>query len=301
MSDSVGRVRIGIDIGGTGTRVVSISGDDRVQDSANFPTPPAGGADPLQFLSNAIRSVAGGATIAALGIGASGPIDARGVIRNPDTLEAFTGVDLLEPLSLEFGIGARIDNDAVTAALYEAHLGVAAGAPSVLVITLGTGVGVALILDGTPVRGADGVHPEAGHLNVNVANCQCYCGRDSCWEQAASRAGLERLAIRSGRAELTALADTARTGDAAARGLFEMYGLRVAMGLSDLVGIYRPTTVVFAGGSTRYWDLIEHGVREGLAATHSAPEPQILLSSAGPYGGAIGATLFDREPGASKK
>ncbi len=284
-------VRLGVDLGGTGTRIVAVNDEHVVLKQMSVPT--AGGGDATADLAQGLREVADGKTILMIGIGASGPIDEDGIIRNPDTLPAFTGVDLPTEFGRALAAPTYIENDAVTAALYEAELGAAIDYRSLLMITLGTGVGVSLIIDGRPIRGADGVHPEAGHLSVCERDAECYCGRDACWEQVASRTSLERLAARSSNYALPVLADHARNGDTSARAIFDEYGRRVAGGLADLLTIYRPGSVVFGGGGASFFDLFNRTLRTEVHSRFTFPKPELLVSKAGAYGGAIGATLLD--------
>ena len=109
------------------------------------------------------------------------------------------------------------------AAIGEHAYGAGRGSTGLLVITLGTGVGVAALIHGRPVRGADGCHPEAGHITVSGPPAPCYCGLPTCWEQLASRTALHQLAA----GEINELAGKARGGDPAASQVFDTYGERV--------------------------------------------------------------------------
>ena len=193
--------------------------------------------DARSFLVQQARAVAAGRPISAVGIGASGPIDVAGVIRNPETLPAFTDVELLAPLAAELAADVRIDNDAVTAALYEVNQGAAFGFESTLMVTLGTGVGGVSALRGNqPMRGSDGVHPEAGHLSVTGAHAPCYCGRLACWEQLVSRSALQRAAgsvvqtATGPAADIDDAATLERQGNAEAIAIFEAFGRRPRRG-----------------------------------------------------------------------
>lgn len=127
--DASGRgsdIAIGVDLGGTGTRLVALDGYGDTVAQLVVPTPGAVPADAaVDFLVERVASLAGEANVRSIGIGASGPIDADGVIRNDDTLPAFTGVDLAGALAAAFGAPVAVDNDAVTAAIGEAVAGAA--------------------------------------------------------------------------------------------------------------------------------------------------------------------------------
>jgi glucokinase len=292
-------VRVGIDLGGTGTRFVALDDQRHVVDQRSNPTPNSGtAADAILFLTAGIRGVAGAHGISGIGIGASGPIDAQGVIQNPETLPAFSGVDIVGALRAEFALTPVIDNDAVTAAVFESELGAGVGFRSLLMITLGTGVGVSMLNGGRPVRGADGAHPEAGHLSVCGQNAGCYCGRSTCWEQLASRTALERqiAAHFDQKPDISLVRDCAaraRACDIEAMAVFAEYGSYIGRGLANLLTIYRPETVVFGGSVSEYHDLYSGGMRDELVKTPLLfPDVTIRPSTAGAFGGAIGAALL---------
>ena len=264
---------VGIDIGGTGTRFVAV--DPATHDLLAWLTvaTPAGAtpADIEAFLSRQIHEVSGGHRPLAIGVGASGPIDTDGIIRNPDTLPAFTDLAVLDLLRGLTDGPVAIDNDAVCAALAEHAVGAARGAARSLHITLGTGVGVCLLDQDRPFRGADGLHPEGGHIAVTGATAPCYCGRTACWEQAASRKALQQVAAEIlGRppSDPTVIAEVAAravAGDLAARACFENYGKGIADGLGTLLALYGADLVVIGGsGATTYFDLCRIAVEAAL-------------------------------------
>ncbi len=293
-------VAIGVDLGGTGSRFVATAPSGTVVAQSALKTPrDIDAAATVGFLVEQIRAVAQGAAIRSVGIGASGPIDPSGVIRNTATLPAFSGFDLTGALSESLAVPVAIDNDAVTAAVFEDVLGVARSFASMLMVTLGTGVGVSALVGGRPVRGADGAHPEAGHLAVTGVEAPCYCGRRACWEQTASRSALQRAAGEIlGRptlamADLDDLAERADSGDGAARMLFEDYGVAIAHGLIDLLTRHRSECVVLGGGGARFHRLYRRALMDGLSSIDTyATMPALLVSSQGDLGGARGAAML---------
>ncbi len=232
-------VSVGVDLGGTDTRVVALDLDGTVRRDTTLPTPhdlpPSQAVAVLaDVIADSLRSPPGhpGLRVVGVGIGASGPIDPHGVIRNPDTLPAFSGAPLTHLVAEQLGVPCVIDNDAVTAAIGEHRHGAGRGSAALLTVTLGTGIGVGLLLAGAPVRAADGSHPEAGHLTIGEPAPACYCGLLHCWEQAASRTALERLT--SG--QTTDIAARAQAGDTSSQDLFRRYGALVG----ELAGRLRP-------------------------------------------------------------
>lgn len=290
-------VLIGIDIGGTGTRILAMTAGNEIVDQRTAPTPSTfeqGSA--AEFLAAHIDQVAGGREIVAIGIGASGPVDRDGVIRNPDTLPAFTGLPIVADLRDAFAVPVVIDNDAVCAALAEQRIGAARGASSLLHITLGTGIGACLLTDGRPLRGGDGMHPESGHISVSIPTPPCYCGRKACWEQAASRLALQRTAAsllgknptdKTAIAELATLADN---GEAQAARVFYDFGLTVADGLATLLAVYRPQTVVLGGSGADHFRIYKATVIQALSSLGAwISEITFAKTELDDYGGATGA------------
>jgi glucokinase len=284
---------LGVDLGGTGTRLVLTTGAGDVLRDRSVPT----ATDPataIGALVDALTGVAGAAVagpVTGIGIGASGPIDAGGVIRNPDTLPAYTGLDLIPALRSAFGVPVVIDNDAVTAAYGEVRLGAGRGARSVLMVTLGTGVGVAMLTDGRPLRTATGAHPEAGHLYV-PGDAPCYCGRSSCWEQQASRSALQKAAGRLGLGLDDAFA-RASAGETAAAALFAAYGHAVGRGLADLLTLLAPERVVLGGGGARFLAAYQPALDQTLGAVIGCyPPVPVVPAELGDIAGAVGAALW---------
>jgi len=220
-------------------------------------------------------------------------VDPLGIIRNTETLPAFSDIQITLVISERLGVPCVIDNDAAAAAAGEYACGAGRGSAGLLVITLGTGVGVvAALTAGHAFRGADGRHPEAGHIPAGGPPAPCYCGLPSCWEQLASRTALDHLTGN----EAEALATKARGGDVAAARVFDTYGERVGTGLVTLLAVFRPDRVVIAGGAARFLDLFRHGLRRSLdRGPKYTPRPAVVAAELGNLSGAIGAAVMARQ------
>jgi glucokinase len=192
MNSSPPEVTVGVDLGGTGTRIVTLDRDGAVLHQVSSPTS-ASSSGAVSGLVSSIAIAAAGRELRGIGIGASGPVDPHGIIRNTATLPAFSGIQITSVISERLGVPCVIDNDAAAAAAGEYACGAGRGSTGLLVVTLGTGVGVAVLASGRPFRGADGGHPEAGHIPAGGPPAPCYCGLPNCWEQLASRTALDRL------------------------------------------------------------------------------------------------------------
>ncbi len=282
---------LGVDLGGTGTRIVVLGSGGEVIRQASAPTAVGDPGRAVQDLLGTLAAMARGHDVAAAGIGASGPITADGVIDNAATLPAYTGVDLCQAVRQQAGWACVIDNDAAAAAMGEYTYGAGRGSRTCVTVTLGTGIGVAVITAGQLIRAGDGTHPEAGHIAVRDAPVPCYCGLPRCWEQAASRTALEGLV---GGDPATAAA-AARAGDARAARSFQRYGQQLAAGLGTLLTLYRPGRVVLGGSAAQYLDLFAGPL---IAALDRQPPyqwiPPIVAAELGDLAGAIGAAVLAR-------
>jgi glucokinase len=285
---------VGIDLGGTGTRLVAIDYAGTVEARHSVATrhrPVTDINSLIADLTAQIQDIAETGVLDAVGIGASGPVDAHGSIRNDDTLPAYSHLPLTELIRAELSVPCAIDNDAVTAAIGENTYGAGQHSPMLLAITLGTGVGVALLTNNTPYRGSDGVNPEAGHIPIPGPPAPCYCGLRTCWEQLASRTALD---IATGNATVERAA-MAAAGDQPSCDIFTQYGQYVGVGLSILATAFRPARVVICGSVARYLPLFRAGISRTM--TQSRPyswTPPIAAAELGEYSGAIGAAVLAR-------
>jgi glucokinase len=295
-SGDAGPVTIGVDLGGTGTRVVALGPGGTVLEHITYRTAAGGPSAAVRDLLARLAEVVQGREVAAAGIGASGPVTPDGIIDNPATLPAYTGIDLCSLVEKETGWPCVIGNDAAAAALGEYRYGAGRGSSTCVVVTLGTGIGVGVVIGGQLFRGGDGTHPEAGHIAVPEAPRPCYCGLPRCWEQAASRTALAALAG----GDLAGAGSAARGGDAGAARSFARYGQRLAAGLGTLLTVFRPDRVVLAGSAAQYLDLFAPSLAEGLA--REAPYqwiPAVLAAELGDLAGAVGAAVLARSAAAS--
>lgn len=294
--------RLGLDLGGTGCRAVAVANDGTVLASETRPTPAElDRSAAVEFVLALLEALAQPEPPVSAGIGASGPIDNAGVIRNPDTLAAFSDLPLVADLSAELQIPVAIDNDAVTAAVAEQQTGAARDARAFLHLTLGTGVGICMITPTGPFRGADGTHPEASHFSVAHRTGRCYCGRSTCFEQGGSRAALQRasagyLGLAANDPEAIPQAHRAALGgDSAARAVFDQYGTVLADGLSTLISIFRPPLVVLGGSAAQAYDSFQSSVHDAFRRLHAPSPPPVVATMLNDFGGAIGAAhLSDR-------
>ena len=151
--------------------------------------------------------------LAGIGLGCPGPFDeASGRIENFYTLPGWEGNDIVSPLVARFGTPVRLVNDADAALLGEALSGAARGVRIAVMLTVGTGIGGAALIDGAILRGAAGEHPEIGHLIVDPAGPDCYCGSRGCLEAFAAGPALARAGAEFGYAGAEAVFAAAESG-----------------------------------------------------------------------------------------
>ncbi len=293
------QVTVGVDLGGTGSRFVVCS-TGRTLGQTGVPTRELG-SGPVEervnrFAATLVRLVPEGCQLVGVGIGASGPIEMpSGIIRNPDTLPWFTDFDLRGALRAALGVPVFVENDAVTAALGEHRYGAGRGCDRLLVVTLGTGIGVALLEDGQPFRDAKGQHPECGHLPVLPGGPRCYCGITGCWEMLASRRNLEARVERAlGSRDLNKAERLLAEGaDEGLRVAFHEYGSALGRGLAVLNIAYGPERVVIGGSASRFLPYFAGGALAELERARGfRSEVNVVESGLGDLAGAIGASVL---------
>lgn len=308
---------IGVDVGGTKVLAGAVSVDGAVQRTARRSTPGRRVDARLveDALTAAVREVADGARVDGVGIAAAGFVDARGErVRFAPHLP-WRDEDLRARLAERWGTVVALDNDANCAARAEARYGAARGAADAVVVTLGTGIGGALVLDGHVHRGRNGMAGEFGHMQVVPDGQPCECGGHGCWEQYSSGNALVRHArVRVGHVptlleELCAgdpdllvgpmVTQAAEEGDAVALEAFASVGDWLGVGLANLVAAFDPDRVVVGGGLSAAGDLLLDPARAALArslvgAAHRVVPP-VRRAELGPEAGVVGAADLARE------
>lgn len=291
---------IGLDLGGTKCLGVVVGDDGRVLDEHRVPTPRNAGAGAvLDAMTSVGRELIGRAAgdVAAVGAGVPGLVDALGTLRYAPNLPGVTEVEVAPALAAALGLPIVVDNDASCAGWAErtAAAGAAAGHDHVVLVTLGTGIGGGIIIDGRLYRGANGFAGEIGHMVVDPDGPPCPCGQRGCWERYASGSGLARLAGERGE-DVTA---AARNGDAWAVKVLAEFAWWIALGLANLANVFDPTIFVLAGGLIEAGDVLLEPVRSSFAtlveAVEHRPPIAIVPASLGEHAGAIGAALLARD------
>jgi glucokinase len=310
-------MRIGIDLGGTNIAAGLVDENCAIVIKDSVKTP--GGAEAVtEAMDGLARLLCGRAgvkteEIESAGIGSPGSIDSSaGVVVYSNNL-AFDNVPLVSMLEKKLGIPVRIGNDANAAALGEAYAGAGrqAGA-SMMMITLGTGVGGGIILDGKIYEGSNGIAGEVGHMVIIKDGALCTCGRKGCWEAYASATGLIRLTKEamerdagsvmhditrekgriSGRTAFLA----ARQGDKSGDAVVEEYLSFVASGMVNLINLFQPAVMCVGGGIANEGEFIIDRllplIDAELYGGGGDPRTKICLAQLGNDAGIIGAALL---------
>ena len=306
--------RIGIDLGGTNIAVGVVDSAYHLVAEADVP---AGAQRPAeQVVADMCRAVElaldkAGLTArdcASIGVGAPGTCDPdRGVVVCAYNLGWFH-VPVCAMLTAHFGLPARLSNDANCAALAETVAGAAVGCRNMILITLGTGVGGGIILDGKIVSGLGGAGGEPGHSLLVLDGEPCTCGRRGCWEAYASATALIRQGKRAAAAHPDSLLNdypaltgrdvfnAADRGDAAAQAVLERYYVYVAAGITDLVNTLAPEMVLIGGGISRQGERLLVPVRRYVSANcfggEQRPQPVLRAAQLGNEAGIIGAAAL---------
>lgn len=307
----------GIDIGGTKIlgRVVDPSRPLDALATARIDTPRGGErivaavADLVEHLAR----LAGTGSVDAVGVGVAGLVDHAGVLRTAPNLPGVVELDVRQALLAATGVAVAVENDATCAMVAEHRAGAAAGARDACLVTLGTGIGGGLVVDGRLVTGATGLAGEPGHLVVDPTGPPCPCGRRGCWERFASGSGLGRLAreaAEAGRADRVVelagggaesvrgehLTRAALEGDPDALEVMREFAWWVALGLANLATLLDPEVLVIGGGLAAAGPILLDPAREAFAghllgARHRQPV-SVVLAALGPDAGAIGAAYL---------
>ncbi|HEX8067071.1 MAG TPA: ROK family protein [Thermoleophilaceae bacterium] len=305
---------IGVDVGGTKVAAARVAGTE-ARGAVSHPTDLSGTGPLLDGIEAAIREVAAAeGDPEAIGVGVPSQVDHRTGTVVQSVNIPLAGVPLGTELSGRLGVPVHIDNDANCAALAEAQFVDDAPARHLVMLTLGTGVGGGVVIDGQIFRGASGLGAELGHVVVQADGPECpgACPSRGCLEALCSGTALERdatrlagdrpdsalgrlAAERGGRVKGRDVVSAARDGDADAQALLQALGTWLGVGISNMVNVFEPEHVVIGGGLSAAGDLFMQ-TAERSAGSRALPalfeRVRISLARAGNDAGVIGAGLL---------
>nr|WP_114908241.1 ROK family glucokinase [Ornithinimicrobium murale] len=307
---------IGVDVGGTKVVAGLVDSSGSVLAQARRSTPGSTTRPSVveDVIVDAVAEMqeAAGAPVLGVGLGAAGFVsaDRRTVVFAPHL--AWRDEPIRDRLGERLGLPVVLDNDAKAAAWAEFRFGAGREEPRLLLVTLGTGIGGALVLDGRVERGRHGLAGEYGHMQVVPDGERCECGNRGCWEQYSSGRAMQREAremleqdspYAAGlaaycdgdptRVEGHHVTQAARAGDVAALELLGDVGRWLGLGLANLAAALDPGRIVVGGGVSEAGDLLLEPAREmfgrRLTGRGHRPVAPILAAELGPSAGMIGA------------
>lgn len=272
---------IGIDIGGTNLRCALVQSSGTILEQRRAASEIGGGRE--SFCSRLLTCIAElrdwaareGITVKAIGVGVPGLIGREGMIHSSVNMRPLEGLNLGAFLKEHTGLPAACGNDANTIALGEQRFGAGRGLSSFLVVTIGTGLGSGLILNGRLWTGAGGFAAEFGHVTVHPDGPLCPCGNRGCLEQYCSAGAVVRSARELIPADLLAavatdlsaevVASLARQGVAGAQAVFDQIGKWLGVALGSLSNTLNLQAVIVGGGVAASFDLLLPGLRAELS------------------------------------
>ena len=304
------RYGFGVDLGGTTVKIAYFNEQGKLLSKWEIPTVTANNGS--QILPDIAASIAAyleenqidRSSIIGVGIGVPGPVDGSGVVNKCINLGwgVFNIAQKLEELT---GFPVKAGNDANVAALGEYWMGGGQGCRDMVFVTLGTGVGGGIVMDGRLLHGAHGSGGEIGHLVLNREETEpCGCGKRGCVEQYCSATGIVRmaqkhLAASNAPSALRALEtitckdifDAGKAGDGEAQAILEHYYSLLGEFLADLCCVVNPEAVVLGGGVSKAGEVLLEGTKPHFLkhVFHAAANVQFALASLGNDAGAYGA------------
>ena len=298
------------DLGGTNIRIAAVNAEGEILYRLKAETPKTEQSEEI------IKAITEAAESCRRQAGDSGRIKAfaaavpatinveKGVILKAPNVPALDDFPFAETVSGKLNLPVILENDANAAALGEQSFGAAHGFQNAIAVTLGTGVGGGIIIDGRVLRGVDGTAGEIGHICVEPFGAACGCGSQGCLEQYASATAIVRLAgeledrypdsILSGKAGLSSeeVYQAGIKGDELGREVFRLMGFYLGIALADLVNVLNPEVIVIGGGAGGGWDLFIDHVESEIkrrAFREPAARAKVVRAQLGDDAGILGA------------
>lgn len=301
----------GVDLGGTTINIGLVSPQGEILEERVLCTNVQNGPDDAviriaEVIAGLRDNYKSSYEIVAIGIGTPGILDCdKGIILEASNLPGFGGYEITRQLTRRTGLPTSLENDANLAALGEQWLGAGDQLPDMFMITLGTGVGGALIVNNKVLK-INGVSGEFGHMIIDLNGTVCNCGRKGCIETFISKIGLQRMAAdRISKGKMSALAQylpdkfspqimalAAQDGDELAREIFHTAGNALGIAAANVVNLVGVKRIVIGGGIANAWDHFIQPVQHAFAQTVFGYRPEkykIVKARLGEKAGFVGA------------
>lgn len=299
----------GVDVGGTTIKMGLFNMEGNVLDKWEIKTrTEEGGVNILPDIARAVNDKMAEKSIektdvAGVGIGVPGPVDAKGIVHKCVNL-GWGVFNINEELGRLLELPVKGGNDANVAALGEMWKGGGQGFESIVVVTLGTGVGGGIIMDGEILTGAKGAAGEIGHIHVDDNETEvCGCGNKGCLEQYTSATGVVRLAnrrlkdntkptcLKAGAVSAKDVWDAVKAGDEVAKEIAEQFGEYLGKGLAAVACVVNPEAFVIGGGVSKAGDVLLDYIRKNYSpyVFHASRDVRFTLATLGNDAGIYGA------------
>jgi glucokinase len=309
---------VGVDVGGTKIAAGVVGEDGAIVAELRAPTPTTSSDEILALIVSLIEKLRVDRNVESIGIGVPGLVDvSRSVIQFTPNLP-WRHEPLAANVSAACGLPVILENDANAAAWAEAQFGAGRGHRNLVAITVGTGIGGGVVLDGRLFRGENGMAGEVGHMSLNPAGPLCNCGNHGCWESLASGRALVRLAqagaadrperatklleLSGGRwqdIEGTHVTTAAQAGDEIALATFAEVGRWLGLGMVSVASLLDVSLFVLGGGVASAGELLrkpaEAALTERLVGEAYRKAPMVLTAELGANAGLVGAASLSLE------
>lgn len=312
--------RIGIDVGGTNVKIALVDDNGKIIYSNSVPTYAKMGYEyTVNNIKQAIRDLmketnTTTSDIEGIGFDFPGQVDCKtGVVKLAPNIPGWVNVPIAQMIEDEFHIPTRIDNDVRCAALGELKFGAGKGCENFICITVGTGIGSGIVINGKVVRGATNAAGELGHIKLQMNGGPiCGCGDTGCLEAFASGPAIVAMAqeyIKGGKStkfremaaaeggEITPymVAKAAEEGDPVAKRIFEIIGEYIGIGLTSVINLLNPERVIIGGGVAESGELLLGPIRKTIkerAMVVAGNAVEIVPAQLGNSAGVIGASML---------
>ena len=308
--------RIGIDVGGTNVKIALVDDKGNILYSNSVPTRAEMGYEyTVNNIKQAIKDLMAetkASNIEGIGFDFPGHIDYKnGIVRLAPNIPGWVNIPIVQIIEDEFKIPTRIDNDVHCAALGELNFGAGKGCENFICMTVGTGIGSGIVINGKLVRGASNAAGELGHIKLQMHDGPlCGCGDYGCMEAFASGPSIVAMAkeyLLSGKStrfqemanggEITPyiVAQAALEGDPVAKRIFTKMGEYIGFGLASVVNLLNPERIIIGGGVADAGDILLDPIRETIkkrAMVVAGSAVEIVAAKLGNSAGVIGASLL---------
>ncbi len=313
------KYRIGVDVGGTNVKIALVDKKGEIKFPKTVPTRAEMGYEyTIGNIQQSIKDLISEAGIEknaleGIGFGFPGQIDCdKGIVRLAPNIPGWVNVPISEIMQKEFNVPVKVDNDVRCAALAELNYGAGVGCKNLICITVGTGIGSGLIINGKIVRGASNAAGEIGHIKLEMHDgLLCGCGDRGCLEAYASGPSIVAMAkeyVMGGKSakfrEIAGsidaitpaiVAQAANEGDAVAKKIFEIMGEYIGIGLTSVVNLLNPEKIVIGGGVADAGDILLEPLRKTLKSRTMPIQGgavEVVPAQLGNTAGIIGSSLL---------